>query len=194
MKIFFLAPLLFPLTLVNTKFVPYTVRFRLFHSNPHNNLSSWYSYNYNLNFFRQPIPLDTRCIFIVLLFFVKKNTMFWGCVRWGNHFFINFLKNNVHQQWGFTFFSKKQKCVLKQKPFKNLLCFREKSKNRQLLRNGSEAQCGVNCFAYFFVLRFFSQSKIALVNFLHFQEKTCFFQHLPRIFIRQLSLYVLRVG
>ena len=108
-------------------------------------------------------------------FFFIKNTMFWGCVRWGNQFFINFLKNNVHQQWGFTFFSKKQKCVLKQKPFKNLLCFRGKSKNRQLLRNGSEAQCGVNCFAYFFVLRFFSQSKIALVNFLHFQEKTCFF-------------------
>ena len=65
--------------------------------------------------------------------------------------------------------------MLKQKPFKNLLCFREKSKNRQLLRNGSEAQCGVNCFAYFFVLRFFSQSKIALVNFLHFQKKTYFF-------------------
>ena len=81
-----IQPLLFPLTLFNTKFEPYTVRFRLFHSNPHNNLSSWYSYNYNLNIFRQPIPLDTRCIFIVLLFFVKKNTIFWGCVRWGNHF------------------------------------------------------------------------------------------------------------
>ena len=107
-----IQPLLFPLTLFNTKFVPYTVRFRLFHSNPHNNLSSWYSYNYNLNFFRQPIPLDTRCIFIVVLFFSIKNTMFWGCVRWGNHFFVNFLKNNVHQQWGFTFFFLKNKNLI----------------------------------------------------------------------------------
>ena len=74
-----IQPLLFPLTLFNTKFVPYTVRFRLFHSNPHNNLSSWYSYNYNLNIFRQPIPLDTRCIFIVLLFFHKKHDVLGLC-------------------------------------------------------------------------------------------------------------------
>ena len=78
-----IQPLLFPLTLFNTKFEPYTVRFRLSHSNPHNNLSSWYSYNYNLNIFRQPIPLDTRCIFIVLIFLRKTKTRCFGSVLGG---------------------------------------------------------------------------------------------------------------
>ena len=86
--------------------------------------------------------------------------MFWGCVRWGNHFFVKFLQITFTNSEDSRFFLKKQKCVLKQKPFKNLLCFREKSKNRQLLRNGSEAQCGVNCFAYFLFYVFSLKAKL----------------------------------